>query len=444
MKTRRNIFSEFLSRPSSGNMLVELVLSIALAVLIIPFIFQYHEDAILRAQNVTIVKNMQTVQGVLERYIVENREQLLRTVGKNITRIEVADLSEYGLPTFVTDNADKYQLRILKSSDTTGSATLQGVVVYSSSDISPLRTREIVNLGGGSMGFVEGARTYGAFGAWRNDALDMGVNVLDGIVGTTTVKRDNALYLWRIPSSDLSDATMMTPLNLGGHDIKGVKFLDAMRLQISESLTFNTLVSRDVVFENRTSIDTIYTSNSATVFGGLSADGRNMEVSGTFLLADLGKFSAVETANLWVTNLTLAGLSVSAYDENENEIPATLKIAQTLDMTSGRVEAIYTTVGFSGSMTPRLVVYDKIEDSKNPAYYWNVSEQTANFVDVTLAELNRLATLAAYVERVGGSESSEIFGATSANKNATAADYMNAISEIQNRVRGKYRLLNLE
>lgn len=444
MKIRRNIFSEFLSRPSSGNMLVELVLSIALAVLIIPFIFQYQESAIVRAENVAIVKNMSSVQSVLERYIIENRETLLRTVGKNITRVSIEDLVQYGLPTFVTDNADKYQLRIIKSSDSTGSATLQGVVVYTSPDISPIRTREIVNMGGGSMGFVEGARAYGAFGAWRNDALDMGVGVSDGIVGTTTVKRDSALYLWRIPSENLSDSTMIAPLNLGGHDITGAKFYDTLRLQLSENLTLNTLVSRDIIFENRTAIDAAYTSQTATVAGGLSADGRNMEVSGLFQLADLGKFSTLEVSDLWVTNLTLSGLSISAYDKNENAIPATINIAQTLDMTSGRIEAVYTTVGFSGSITPRLVVHDKIEDSKNPAYYWNATDQTANFVDVSLAELNRLATLAAYVERVGGSKSSEIFGATSANKNATAADYMNAISEIQNRVRGKYRLLNLE
>ena len=444
MILKRNIFYNFLSKPVSGNMLVELLLSIALAVLIIPFIFQYHQDAVLRAQNVAIIKNMQTVQGVLERYIIENREQLLSTVGKNITRIDVADLVEYGLPVFVTDNAENYQLRVLKSADVTGSATLQGVVVYSSPDISPLRTREIVNMGGGSMGFVDGTRTYGAFGAWHNDSLDMGVNVTDGIVGTTTVKRDGALYLWRIPSNDASDGTMMAPLNLGGHDIKGATFFDTMRLQIAENLTFNTLAARDIIFENRTVIDTIYTSQTATVSGGLSADGRTMEVSGALQLADLGKFSSFEVADLWVTNLTLAGLSVSAYDENENEIASTLKIAQTLDMTSGRIESVYTTVGFSGSITPRLVVHDKIEDSKNPKYYWDAANQTANFVDVSLAELTRLATLVAYYERVAGTESTELFSSVVANKNATAADYMNVITEIQNRVRSKYRMLNLE
>ena len=132
-----------------------------------------------------------------------------------------------------------------------------------------------------------------------------------------------------------------------------------------------------------------------------------------------------------------------AYDENYREQPAMLKVAGSLDMTAGRIEAIYTTVGFAGSITPRLVVYDRIEDSRNSDYYWDVASSAANFADVTLAELNRLATYAAHFERVAGTDSSQLFGGVVANKNATAADFMNAIREIQARVRAKYRLLNL-
>ena len=83
-------------------------------------------------------------------------------------------------------------------------------------------------------------------------------------------------------------------------------------------------------------------------------------------------------------------------------------------------------------------------DSRDSNFYWDVKSSTANFSDVTLAELSRLATFAAHFERVAGTETSKIFGAVSANKNATVADYMNAIREIQTRVRAKYRLLNLE
>ena len=440
MKRLTRIFSVH----ENGNMLVELLLSVALAALIIPFIFQYHQNAVMRAKNIAVARQMESVQNVLERYIVENRAELLKTVGKNITRLEMADLSDYGLAPGIVDDAENYQLRILKSSDTTGSATLQGVVVYSSPDITPIRTREIVNLGGGRMGFVDGTRAYGAFSSWHNDAVDMGLNTSDGIVGTTSVRRDNALYLWRVPSDDIDDATMMSPLNLGGHDIRNTAFFNAKSIQLSEDLTLNIASVRDLIFQNRTTIDTTFTSNTATVAGGLSSDGRTMEVSNTFSLADVAKFSSFSTGDLWVTNMTLSGLSIDAYDDNYRELPAVLKINESLDMMAGRIESIYTTVGFAGSITPRLVVYDMIADSRDSNFYWDVKSSNANFSDVTLAELSRLATFAAHFEHVAGTETSKIFGAVSANKNATVADYMNAIREIQTRVRAKYRLLNLE
>ncbi len=443
MKKQNRIFKEFLHNPMRGSMLVELLLSVALAALVIPFIFQYHQNAAVRTQNIAISENMKSVQNVLERYIVENRTELLRAVGKNITRVNIEDLADYGLSPVIVQNADKYQLRILKSTDTTGSATLQGVVVYTAPDITPIRTREIVNIGGNNMGFVDGMRAYGAYGAWRNDMVDIGISVSDGIVGTTNVKRDAALYMWRIPSDDTNDATMMSPLNLGGHDIINAKFFDASSLQLSEDLTVKTAVVRDLIFQNRTAIDAAYTSQNATVAGGLSADGRTMEVSGKFLLGDVGKFSSFSVGDLWVANMTLSGLSIEAYDDNYREQPAILKVAGSLDMTSGRIESLYTTVGFAGSITPRLVVYDRIEDSRNPDYYWDIDSLSANFADVTLAELNRLAALAAHFEGVSGTDANVLFGGVSANKNATAADFMNALREIQTRVRTKYRLLKL-
>ena len=105
---------------------------------------------------------------------------------------------------------------------------------------------------------------------------------------------------------------------------------------------------------------------------------------------------------------------------------------------------MFVSVGFTGSMTPRLVVYDRIEDSVNADYYWDASSSRANFVDASFVELNRMATLAMISEGDKSTISGQIFGSVSANKNATVADYMNAIREIQTRVSEKYRLLNLE
>lgn len=420
-------------------MLVELLLSVALAALIIPFLFRYQHSSIERAQNIAITNQMTEIQVALERYIVANRDELLRTVGRNITRVELDDLAEFGVPQSVLDAGDeKYQLRILKSSDASGQSTLQGVIVRASDDITPLRTREIVNLSGGSMGFVDGTHAYGTFGAWHTDALDMGVDIDNGIIETTSVNRDNALYLWRVPSENPDDAKMMSPLNLGGHDIKNAAFINSDYATFNEGLTAKEIVSDKIIFDNRTTIDAVFSTDAATVSGMLSSDSKNMEISGRLSLADTAKMSSLTAENLWVSKLTLSGLSIEADDDL-----ALLKINQSLDMTSGRIEAVFVSVGFAGSMTPRLVVYDRIEDSTNPQYYWNVKSKTARFSDASFVELNRMATLATYYEGDNSTSAGQIFGAVSANKNATVSDYMNAISEIQKRVSAKYRLLNL-
>ena len=420
-------------------MLVELLLSVALAALIIPFLFMYQHSSIERAQNIAITNQMTEIQVALERYIVANRDELLRTVGRNITRVELDDLAEFGVPQSVLDAGDeKYQLRILKSSDASGQSTLQGVIVRASDDITPLRTREIVNLSGGSMGFVDGTHAYGTFGAWHTDALDMGVDIDNGIIETTSVNRDNALYLWRVPSENPDDAKMMSPLNLGGHDIKNAAFINSDYATFNEGLTAKAIVSDKIIFDNRTTIDAVFSTDAATVSGMLSSDSKNMEISGRLSLADTAKMSSLTAENLWVSKLTLSGLSIEA----DHDL-ALLKINQSLDMTSGRIEAVFVSVGFAGSMTPRLVVYDRIEDSTNPQYYWDVKSKTARFSDASFVELNRMATLATYYEGDNSTSAGQIFGAVSANKNATVSDYMNAISEIQKRVSAKYRLLNL-
>ena len=56
-----------------GGMLVELMMTIALAAIIIPFVFRYQETAVSRARNVAITRQMENVQSALERYIVENK-----------------------------------------------------------------------------------------------------------------------------------------------------------------------------------------------------------------------------------------------------------------------------------------------------------------------------------------------------------------------------------
>lgn len=423
-----------------GSMLIELLLSVALTAVAMPFLFRYQENAVRRAENVGIAQQMSQIQSVLERYIVENREDLLKTVGRNIVRIDLSDLVPFGLSESVLESKDKYQVRVLKSLERSGQSTLQGIVVFASNEITPLRTREIVSLGGGNMGFIEGNHAYGNFGAWHANTADFGVSLTDGIVSKTSVNRNNALYLWRVPSDNVSDATMQSSLNLGGHDIEDIMFLNAASAQFEETLKLGETAATTTIFKNRTTIDNDFKTNTSVVAGTLSADSRTMEIAGTLNIADLGKFSALNTADLWVNKLTLSGLSISS----DADVPV-LKINQSLNMISGRVDAMFVTVGFSGSITPRLVVNESIEDSINSSYYWNVKDGNARMFDITLKELNRMASVIISNNKTLYQTSVyQIFNSVVANKNATVADYMNAINEIQRTVRSKYHQLNLE
>ena len=438
MKKRYGIFSSFMNQ--HGGMLIELLMSIAIVAVVLPFLFKYQQESVVRAENITVARKMQDVQSALERYIVANRETLLNVAGKNIARVEISELSEYGVPDkIIEEDSDKYQLRVLKSSDAIGQATLQGIVVMNDETITPLRTRQIVSVGGDNMGFIEGTHAYGTFGAWHTDTIDIGINTPDGIISTTSVNRDNALYLWREPSQNPDDAKMMGPLNLGGHDIVNVKYFDASAAQFDETLKSVAIASDKVVFSNRTTIDSALDTKNATCVGNLSSDSKTMDVAGTLSLADVGKFSNFTAENLWTNTLSLSGLSIK-----DTSKAAILNVNQRLDMTEGRIKAIYTTVSFSGSITPRLVVRNKIIDSVNSDYYWDVQGKTANFYDLYLPELSRMATLAVRSDGDQSTVSGRLFSAVASNQNATVADYINAINEIQAKVRAKYSLLKLE
>ena len=423
-----------------GGMLVELMMTIALAAIIIPFVFRYQKTATERAKNIAITRQMGNVQSALERYIVENKQELMRPTGKNITRIGITDLINYGLPEYIADTyGNDYQLRILKSADNNSKPTLQGIVILNNSDITPLRTREIVNLGGGKFGFVEGNTTYGGFGVFRNQASDFGIQSAKGLVGTTNVKRGNTEYLWRLPSDNENDATMQSPLNLDGHDVKSARFVDAYKAQFEEKLKIGKLDVGTLVFANRSTIDSVFTTNSTVINGALTADSRELSVNGTLTLADLAKFSSFYTNDLYVNNLTLSGFSVT----NNTDKPATLKIIGDMDLVMGRVSAAYVSVGYTGSVTPQLNITDKIQDSKDSSFYWDIKNKKARFVDINSPELSRMAAMIVAKESNSGTVATTVFSGVVANANATVADYINAINNMQSQIREKYEMLNL-
>ncbi len=437
MKNMSRIFS--LRNRSRGTVLIEFLLTIALAGTLMPFVYGYQNRAVVRAENVRITRHMQQIQSVLEKYIVEHKDEMLKTVGRNIIRIKMSDLIDYGLdPEFVRVNSDKYQLRILKSNDFGDQATLQGVIVLADSEITPMRTREIVSMGDDKIGFVDGTRAYGGFGTWRMDTADLGIDATSGIVQTTSINRDNSLYLWRVPSDGATDATMLSALNLGGRDIVNTSFVNGAGLSLNESLTVGTIGVNDLIFKNRTTIDTAFTTATAIVSGAMSGDSKNISVSGLFNLAESAKASSFTADNLWVNNLTLAGLSTPS------GAAATLRSNGSLDMTEGRISALFVSVGFTGSVTSRLNVKSKIVDSVNQDFYWDVGAKVANLVDINSPTLSDMAVRTLRRESVSGSTATRVFSSVASNKNATVGDYLNALREISNAVRAKYQMLNLQ
>ncbi len=424
-----------------GGMLVELMMSIALAAIIIPFVFRYQQTSVSRARNIAVVRQMETVQNALERYIVENKNILMQPTGKNISRVKIEDLIDYGLPEYIAQTyAGDYQLRILKSADRNNKSVLQGIVILSNGEISPIRTREIVNLGGGKFGFVEGNSTYGGFGAYRVNASDFGVNNTKGLIGTTTTTRGSNEYLWRVPSGNEEDATMLSPLNLDGHDITDVNFFDASKSRFEEKLKIGKIDTGSLVFTNRATIDAIFATNNAVVNGAFTSDSRNVNVGGTLTLADSGKFSSFYTNDLYVNTLTLSGFTVNSSSDK----PSSLKIVGDLDLVLGRITAAYVSVGYTGSVTPQLTITDKIQDPKDSSFYWDVKGKKARFADINSPELSRMASIVVAMESKSGTASTTLFAGVLANSNATVSDYVNALNNIKIQVREKYQMLNLE
>ncbi|MBO4700283.1 MAG: hypothetical protein J5620_00860 [Alphaproteobacteria bacterium] len=422
-----------------GTVLIEFLLTIALAGTLLPFIYGYQNRAVIRAENVRVTRQMQKIQNIFEKYIVENKDSMLTTVGRNIIKVKLTDLIDYGLDAaFVESVGDKYQLRVLKSNDYGDQASLQGVIVLTDSSITPLRTREIVSMGDDKIGFVDGTRAYGGFGTWRVNTADLGVDATSGIVQTTAIKRDNSLYLWRVPSENASDATMLSALNLGGRDIINSVFVNASGLSLDESLEVNKIVTNDLIFKNRTTIDTKFTTQTAIVSGAMSGDSKNISVAGTLSVAESAKASSFTADNFWVNNLTLGGLSTPS------GVAATLRSNGSLDMTEGRISAMFVSVGFTGSITSRLNVKEKIIDSVNSDYYWDVKSKVANLVDINSPTLSDMAPRILRRESVSGTTATRVFSSVSSNKNATVGDYLNAIREIGQNVRAQYQMLNLE
>ena len=421
--------------------MIELLLSMAVIAILLPFIVSWQKDRITRAENIVIANNIAVVRDALERYMDVHRKEFLTTVSRNITRVRITDLAEYGVPAaLIEKHGNEFQLRILKSADVAGHAVLQGIVIMRESDLNPMRTRRLAMLGGEGAGFIEGNIAYGAFGTWGASVGELGARgQTDSVAANTRRMRSGDEYIWRMPSDDITDATMGGDLDMGGHEITQTRYVDTRLARFEESLDAREIGAGRLIHSNRAELSgSIEITGESTVNGILSSDSRSMQINGDIILDNSARFNNVNTKELWANNMTLAGMSVSGTDDR----PATLRVRQALDMSGGRISALFVSVGFAGSLTPRLLVRNMIRDTVD-GYHWNVKDGDAYMSDIIFPNLNQLMKSAASGEGTG-TEAYQIMSTVAANSNATAADFMRALETIRSRVSAKYQNLNLE
>lgn len=424
-----------------GGALTELLLSLALAVAMLPFILHGQESRVRRAENIVVARDMESVRSSLERYMDDNKKKMLSNIGREIWRVKLSDLADYGIsPDTIEKYGDRFQMRVIKSPDRSGSATLQGILVMDVPDITPMRTREIASLGGAATGFVDGDNIYGTFGTWRARTGIFGDDIKDGISESTKSLRETDDYIWRLPSDDVNDATFRSNLSMGGRDVIGSNIIQAKSARIESNLSAEKIGTDKLLFNTRPTIDgRLSITGEASVMGGLSADARDLEVAGTLTLAESARFSNISAEDIWVNNLSLSGISV----QDTGRIPI-MSVGRVLDMTGGRVDALLVNVGFSGSIAPRIAVHSMIQDDANSRYYWDLSTGVAELSDMSFSALGQLMRVAISENGRGTTEAFDIMSRVAANQNATVSDFINAINQIKGRVTSKFHLLDLE
>jgi hypothetical protein len=422
----------------SGGMMMEILLSLTIAAVALPFVMRDMDGRTRRAENVVIARDISMTRDALEKYMDVHKRELFAPTGRNITRVKVSDLAEYGN---IPNNTEKFQARIIKSRDRGGRSVLAGMVIYDSADISPMRTHEIAELGGQSAGFAERGQAYGAFGTWQSktNIFDANFGAESILTGTNTILSGGD-FLWRLPSGEALNATMASDLSLGEYDISDAGSIDAYDAQWSEIVKANLINARKVQITPRTNLESEFiVSGETLVMGALTSDSRNAQISGELFLNGDARLSRLDAGELWVGDLNLNGFSIGGSEE-----PATLKIGQTLDITRGRVSARIATIGYTGSVAPKIVVAERIEDSSDTSYYWDFASGDARLFDVSAGQLGQMVRDALRAGAVKQKTTTEtIIGQVSANRNATIADYVRAINEIRTQVEQKYIQLNL-
>ncbi len=424
---------------SRGGMMLEILLSLAIAAAALPFVLRQLDNRTHRAENVSIARDIAMTRDALERYMDARKRELLAPTGSFVTRVKMRDLIEYGN---IPKNYDKFQARIIKSRDANGHAVLSGMVIFDSADISPVRTREIAELGGQGAGFVERNEAYSAFGTWRSKTSIFDAQFgKDSVVESTDTILSGGDFLWRLPSNEPLDGSMASDFSMGGNNINDAKQIDAYSADFSEILHADLISARKVQITPRANFESaLVVSGEALVMGAMTSDSRNATIGSEVFLTGQARISRLDTGELWVGDLNLNGLSIGG-----SEKPGILKVGQTIDITRGRITARTATIGYSGSVAPKISVTERIEDSGNQAYYWDLKSGDAKFFDVSAGQLNQMMKNAIRAESKSPKTTTEtIINQVAANNNATISDYARALGEIQSKVMMKYNRLKLE
>ncbi|MDR0803689.1 MAG: type II secretion system GspH family protein [Rickettsiales bacterium] len=417
-----------------GAMLTELLLSVALAAMLLPFLVKFQSERLRRAENLAIAGNMELAGRALEKYITANSEKLLQVSGKNIVRVSVMDLQDFGFPEYF-DNDAKIQIRIMKTRERGGRSVLQGVLVFPDGGASPYRTRQIAESGGFGFGYSDRGNISGQFGTWNANYGEMGSGVS---VRSGSVRKKNE-YIQRLPGAPADAATMKSDLSIGGHDLKNADLMIAKNTVISDTLGAAEIGADKLSFTMRANLDAaLKISGEATVNGNMTSDGKSITV-GTLSLEKTANFSAVHAKELWAGSLNLSGLYF-----NDGVRAPQITVRQNLDMLGGKITADIANVGFSGTLTPRIYISTWLQDSQDSSYYWDVKNSIAVFSDMRLNLLRDLSRFAVSGESGNDSEVYNIMRALSVNANATVADYINGLRQMQRIVEIKFEQLNLK
>jgi hypothetical protein len=114
-----------------------------------------------------------------------------------------------------------------------------------------------------------------------------------------------------------------------------------------------------------------------------------------------------------------------------------------IDMSGGRISAIYAYIGFDGSLTPRLEIRKGVSDSENQDYFWDFSTSAAQLGDLSIPQLGQMMKAAASREGSFRTEGGAQVAKITSNSNATVADFVKALQSMRGIVRAKYNALGL-